>query len=237
MNAQKTMMLLGTVGFLACLGVLLFKTYKFDHLWNSTASMYADAIVVKEALPQLQVIARPSQIAINLPGDVFFFASNDSSLTLKAQQQLRALAETVGKMYAEYELRVVGHTDSRGEADYNKRLGQRRAESVADFLVANGLKASWVQAMSMGEQAPLATNQTDPGRARNRRVEVQVVPIKKPDRAEGPTDGDRNQWIDSFVKVLQTNPVFVALGTLSSLVTILSWLVGFLRGEHRRRIA
>jgi OOP family OmpA-OmpF porin len=66
---------------------------------------------------------------------------------------------------------VEGHTDSRGADDYNLRLSQRRADAVRDYLVSQfGVNASRVQAVGYGESRPIATNDTDAGRAENRRV-------------------------------------------------------------------
>jgi len=67
---------------------------------------------------------------------------------------------------------IEGHTDSVGPDAYNQSLGQRRAASVRDFLVGKGVPASRLTASSYGESRPIATNDTDEGRALNRRVEL-----------------------------------------------------------------
>lgn len=72
-------------------------------------------------------------------------------------------------------VRLVGHTDDKGRAIKNKELGQRRANVIADYLYGQGLLREQVIAESQGETAPVATNATEVGRAKNRRVELQII--------------------------------------------------------------
>jgi OOP family OmpA-OmpF porin len=69
-------------------------------------------------------------------------------------------------------VRVEGHTDSIGNADYNQRLGLRRAQAVRQYFSDRGVSSSRISAESFGESKPIATNDTDEGRALNRRVEL-----------------------------------------------------------------
>ena len=73
---------------------------------------------------------------------------------------------------------VVGHTDSIGTDAYNMKLGGRRAAAVQAYLVSKGVEKSRVYVESKGEKQPVADNKTDAGRAKNRRVEVEVVGTK-----------------------------------------------------------
>lgn len=74
-----------------------------------------------------------------------------------------------------FEAIVIGHTDSVGNAEYNVALSKRRADAVADFLVANGVPAAKLRTLGRGANAPIASNDTDRGRAINRRVELIVI--------------------------------------------------------------
>ncbi len=67
-----------------------------------------------------------------------------------------------------------GHTDSRGTDAYNQKLSERRAASVRDYLVKGGVSSSRIQTVGFGESKPVASNNTDEGRAQNRRVELRV---------------------------------------------------------------
>ena len=70
---------------------------------------------------------------------------------------------------------VAGHTDSMGSEAYNQGLSERRAQSVQDYLVSKGVKAQRLTAKGYGESMPVASNDTDAGRAENRRVELIVL--------------------------------------------------------------
>ena len=74
---------------------------------------------------------------------------------------------------------IIGHTDSTGPEDYNQGLSERRAQSVADYLVAEGIDANIIDVSGEGESNPIASNDTREGRAENRRVDVNVG-VEKP---------------------------------------------------------
>lgn len=83
-------------------------------------------------------------------------------------QALRGQAKLTSKM------RIEGHTDSTGPEDYNQQLSQRRAQSVADYIVSRSynVKATDIEVIGMGESDPVASNATPEGRAENRRVVI-----------------------------------------------------------------
>lgn len=72
---------------------------------------------------------------------------------------------------------VTGHTDSDGSDGYNQQLSEQRAASVADFLVERGNRPQRFQVLGAGEAHPVASNVTAEGKAQNRRVEIQIVPL------------------------------------------------------------
>jgi OOP family OmpA-OmpF porin len=72
-------------------------------------------------------------------------------------------------------LEVQGHTDNKGSAAYNKKLSQKRADSVMDYIVKKGIGKERLSAMGYGLEKPAASNDTETGRAENRRVELSPI--------------------------------------------------------------
>lgn len=90
-----------------------------------------------------------------------------------ARSNLDELARSLHK-YGKSNLMIVGHTDSQGRDLYNQGLSERRAASAARYLSSRGVDRSRVATRGLGEDEPVATNETDDGRQRNRRVEVAI---------------------------------------------------------------
>lgn len=90
-----------------------------------------------------------------------------------AAANLRSLANSL-KEYPNTEVMIVGHTDSQGDLVYNQGLSERRAQAAADYLVAQGIARARIRASGRGETEPVASNDTDAGRAQNRRIEVAI---------------------------------------------------------------
>jgi Outer membrane protein and related peptidoglycan-associated (lipo)proteins len=78
--------------------------------------------------------------------------------------------------YPETTITVKGHTDSTGSEVYNQDLSEKRARSVADFLVGRGVDPGRVTSIGYGESLPIAGNDTEAGRLQNRRVEIEIIP-------------------------------------------------------------
>ena len=85
-------------------------------------------------------------------------------------------AATLLKSVKVAKLTVSGYTDSTGNANSNKALSQRRAQSVVDYLVSQGVDAAQLNAVGNGADNPVADNATDEGRFKNRRIEFSVNP-------------------------------------------------------------
>jgi outer membrane protein OmpA-like peptidoglycan-associated protein len=125
----------------------------------------------KNGCPGL-VRIQQSQIVINRP---VYFATNKDQILERSYPVLRAVAEALRALP---EIRVVsieGHTDSQGGDAFNLELSQRRAASVMQFLVEQGIDAGRLKAVGHGETRPVSTNRTAAGRAQNRRVEFKIV--------------------------------------------------------------
>ena len=114
------------------------------------------------------------RLIVTVPNDISF--DTDSATVRPA---LRADLVRVGQnlnRYPNSNVQVIGHTDSDGEASYNQALSERRARSVADILQANGVNGSRLTTIGLGENRPAASNLTPEGKARNRRVDIEIVP-------------------------------------------------------------
>ena len=72
---------------------------------------------------------------------------------------------------------IIGHTDSKGSKNYNKRLSEQRAESVARYFESHSVVRERVLVDGMGEAQPIASNDTREGRAKNRRLEIKLKPV------------------------------------------------------------
>ncbi|WP_191090242.1 OmpA family protein [Histidinibacterium aquaticum] len=103
------------------------------------------------------------------------FAFDSADLTEAARTSLRDLVAPLGERDIGA-IRVVGHTDAQGSEAYNRDLSQERAEAVQDWLRTEASLDTPVTARGAGEAEPVATNDTEEGRSRNRRVEIIVVP-------------------------------------------------------------
>lgn len=105
------------------------------------------------------------------------FAFDSDSILPEAGTNLRELAASLQK-YPDSQLLIVGHTDNVGDGSYNQRLSERRSNSAAAFLAAQGVARTRLAASGKGESEPVTTNDTDAGRQQNRRVEVAIYASK-----------------------------------------------------------
>jgi len=90
-----------------------------------------------------------------------------------ARSNLNELSRSLDK-YDDSNLLIVGHTDAVGRESYNQDLSERRAESAANYLISQGVDRNRIDTRGLGETEPVASNETDSGRSRNRRVEVAI---------------------------------------------------------------
>ncbi|MFT5112107.1 MAG: OOP family OmpA-OmpF porin [Parasphingorhabdus sp.] len=104
------------------------------------------------------------------------FEFDSSVLTDKARMILDKVAMVI-KGVSGRKFEVAGHTDSKGSDEYNSGLGERRAVSVVEYMTSMGVSPSKLQLHSYGESKPIASNDTEDGRAMNRRVEIIEQPM------------------------------------------------------------
>lgn len=114
-------------------------------------------------------------LVLVMPGNVTF-GTNQSDIQASFFPVLNSVALVV-KEYDKTRIEISGFTDSTGTVEYNQSLSQKRANSVAQYLIAQGVDARRVVAQGLGQSNPIASNATAAGRQENRRVELRLVPI------------------------------------------------------------
>lgn len=103
-----------------------------------------------------------------------FFETDEATLREESVVQLRALSKIMND-FPKMIIELQGNTDNRGGEEYNRQLSEARAQAVRDWLVANGIESNRISAVGLGEDNPVATNETEAGRTLNRRVELLIV--------------------------------------------------------------
>jgi outer membrane protein OmpA-like peptidoglycan-associated protein len=116
------------------------------------------------------------QIILNMPSNITF-ATAEAQVQPRFNETLVAVA-LVLKKFDKTIVDVYGHTDSQGDDAYNLSLSQRRAVAVATVLANQGIDQRRFFIEGKGESSPIASNATEAGRAQNRRVEIQLSPIR-----------------------------------------------------------
>ncbi len=116
-------------------------------------------------------------IILNMPSSITF---KTDSAELKADfYDVLASVSLVLKEFDKTLIDIAGHTDSTGSNQYNQTLSERRADSVGQYFIAQGIPSVRILAKGYGETMPVATNSTAQGRQQNRRVELTLAPFKK----------------------------------------------------------
>lgn len=113
-------------------------------------------------------------LIVTLPQDILF-ATDSTAIRESLRFDLAILARNLND-YPNSTVQIVGHTDNVGSAAYNEDLSLRRASAVATVLSAEGVVASRLSTLGLGESRPVDTNLTAEGRAQNRRVEIVILP-------------------------------------------------------------
>jgi outer membrane protein OmpA-like peptidoglycan-associated protein len=114
-------------------------------------------------------------LLVQLPDGVTF-QTGSAQIQPQFQGPLSEVARTLRANPQSY-IDVIGHTDNVGSAEFNQRLSEQRAQSVANALVSRGVQPQRIVAYGFGLTQPIADNATPEGRARNRRVEIRITPL------------------------------------------------------------
>lgn len=114
----------------------------------------------------------PDEVRVRMPSDITF-DFNRADVKREFTPRIADLARTLNR-YPNMSVAITGHADAIGSDDYNHRLSERRAWSVSEVLSQFGVDRYRIRTDGQGEWAPIATNATEWGRARNRRVEISV---------------------------------------------------------------
>lgn len=148
------------------------------------AYYYVDDILVKKIPPFLPVPVKPDDLSKQKlePGKAIllkniYFEFDKDELMPRSFVELNKLLKIM-RENPKLSIEIDGHTDSLGDDNYNLNLSRRRAESVVKFLTENKISQSRLSARGAGERQPIASNETDEGRAQNRRVEFVVLKNK-----------------------------------------------------------
>ncbi len=123
----------------------------------------------------VQVQRQGDQIKLIMPGNITF-ATDSAEIVSNFYAPLNNLG-TSFKQYNQNSIEIVGYTDSTGSRQHDMDLSQRRAQSVANYLTAQGVDGSRLSTRGAGPDQPIASNATADGRAQNRRVEVNLRPL------------------------------------------------------------
>lgn len=162
-----------------------------DANWTpATAAAGCDGALVRAAAPAPAPVAQPAPAPAPAPRPApapqppaatkvtyaadAFFDFDKAVLKPEGRAKLDDLVSKIQGINLEVII-AVGHTDAVGADSYNQRLSVRRAEAVKSYLVSKGIERNRVYTEGKGEKQPVADNKTSEGRAKNRRVEIEVV--------------------------------------------------------------
>ena len=124
----------------------------------------------------VQVQREGDNLRLIMPGNITF--QTDSAQIRGNFYSVLDSVSLVLKEFKDTSILVAGHTDSVGNDSYNQGLSERRAYSVKNYLSSAGIPSGRVQAMGFGERHPVASNSTAQGREQNRRVELELEPLR-----------------------------------------------------------
>jgi outer membrane protein OmpA-like peptidoglycan-associated protein len=168
-------------GFGAAAGMLMGMGYDMDEGVQLEQNRQLAALKIQAAANHNSLLKLQnkldSSLCANPLGGVYtvFFDEDQTSLRLGAYSGLEAAAEALKKTPKFSRILVAGHTDDTGRPEYNDKLAQARADSVAAYLAGRGLALDQIKIESYSAKKPVATNKTAAGRQLNRRTEISLI--------------------------------------------------------------
>jgi outer membrane protein OmpA-like peptidoglycan-associated protein len=135
--------------------------------------MDKQAAEIQNAIPNAEVIREGEGIIVKFDSGILF-DFDKATLKAQAKENVRTLAGSLNQ-YPGTDIKIIGHTDNKGTATYNQGLSERRAAAVKAYAVSQGVPASRLITLGKGFEEPIDDNETEAGRANNRRVEVVIV--------------------------------------------------------------
>ncbi|HDS06056.1 MAG TPA: OmpA family protein [Bacteroides sp.] len=132
---------------------------------------------IENSVPDARVERVGEGIVVEFDSNILF-GFDSSDLTGASKENLDKLVVVLEK-YPDTNIEIQGHTDSTGPEDYNQALSERRARSVAGYLAAQGVMDERLNTVGFGETTPRYDNETDEGRAQNRRVDFLITANEK----------------------------------------------------------
>ena len=127
--------------------------------------------IADQSVAGVSISSKSTATQAVLANAVVYFEYDQFNLTTKSIQALKGVSELMNRN-SKITISIEGHADERGTREYNLALGQRRAESVANYLISNGVNRNRLITKSYGEERPLSLGSNDVAWSKNRRVEI-----------------------------------------------------------------
>lgn len=128
---------------------------------------------IKNTIPNAEVIREGEGIIVKFDSGILFDV-NQTDLKTNARTNIENLAKSL-QNNPETDILIVGHTDATGTENYNMKLSERRAAAVKSYIIGQGIPSIRLSTQGRGEMESIADNETEDGRALNRRVEIVIV--------------------------------------------------------------
>lgn len=165
-------------------GSYIMRIQKGDYYADSVSFVIAEAGSVDSATVQLRPLPKIEEVIEEpevIVGQTFIlhnmnFATNQTTILPSSESALKTLYDFLSTN-SNSRIKIIGHTDSVGKDDFNQRLSEGRANAIRDELIKRGIDADRIVAEGRGESEPMADNETEEGRAQNRRVEIEILKL------------------------------------------------------------